>query len=191
MIDGRVHRPGRERQEPEIDSAPMADLDLSILKAIYVDEDEHMHGIMRMTLRALKIRQLRCLTSASEALELVSTWDPDVIFTEFTTRDLTGEAFIRQVRQGRREANRYIPIVVVTASTQADQVKLARDCGANSVIAKPVSSCMLQDRLIAIYEKPRTFVMARSYVGPDRRRRIRGFSGQEKRKPPSERRIKS
>ena len=58
---------------------------------------------------------------------------------------------------------------MLTSHARAQNVERARDCGANLVLAKPISPKMIYDRLLWIAEDPRPFVLTRSYIGPDRR----------------------
>ena len=51
------------------------------------------------------------------------------------------------------------------------RVLAARDAGASEILAKPLTIKGLLDRLIAAVDRPRPFVRATTYAGPDRRRR--------------------
>jgi len=57
----------------------------------------------------------------------------------------------------------------------------ARDAGVKEVLAKPLKAKLVLDRLFEIIERPRSFVVAPAYVGPDRRRRDAGFDGADRR----------
>jgi len=54
-------------------------------------------------------------------------------------------------------------------------VRQARDAGVNEFIAKPVTSRNLFLRIAAVVERPRPFVRASTYFGPDRRRQNDAF----------------
>jgi FixJ family two-component response regulator len=58
----------------------------------------------------------------------------------------------------------------------------ARDAGATEFLAKPVSVGSLYDRLVWMIENPRVFIKASEFVGPDRRRAMRGYEGMDRRK---------
>ena len=88
-----------------------------------------------------------------------------------------GFEFIRWLRRSGPENNRTVPVLVVTGATAADEVAKARDCGANFVVAKPVTPLVLLQRIIWLGRDTRMFVEAESYVGPDRRFRFLGPPG--------------
>ena len=70
-----------------------------------------------------------------------------------------------------------MPILVITADTRTSTVKAARDCGANMVVAKPMSPASLYERLSWVAFHPRSFVETATYFGPDRRFKIEGLPG--------------
>jgi DNA-binding response OmpR family regulator len=50
---------------------------------------------------------------------------------------------------------------------------MARDVGVTEFLVKPITTQNLCARLAEIVERPRPFVRAESYFGPDRRRKAR------------------
>jgi hypothetical protein len=70
----------------------------------------------------------------------------------------------------------------MSGETRESLVKIARDAGANMVLAKPVSASSLYDRLAWIAFTPRQFVDTPSYYGPDRRFKNEPYSGVGRRK---------
>jgi len=85
-----------------------------------------------------------------------------------------GAQLIQRLRHDPESQHRYIPMIVLTGHTQKKHVEICRDCGANIVIAKPVSPRTLYDRLAWIANNHRAFVQAPTYCGPDRRFRELG-----------------
>jgi DNA-binding response OmpR family regulator len=78
--------------------------------------------------------------------------------------------FIRGVRLGaEREPHRFIPVILMSAHTASDKIALARDCGINFVLAKPVSPKVVMDRMLWVAKGGRQFVVTPTYAGPDRR----------------------
>lgn len=71
--------------------------------------------------------------------------------------------------------------MLVTALSARQDIFKARDSGVNEIVVKPIAPRILLDRLVAIIERPRPFVQAGPFFGPDRRRRTTNFDGQEKR----------
>jgi two-component system chemotaxis response regulator CheY len=51
-----------------------------------------------------------------------------------------------------------------------ENIREARDAGITEFVAKPFTIKQICDRIVAIVEKPRDFVLAPQFKGPDRRR---------------------
>jgi two-component system chemotaxis response regulator CheY len=60
-------------------------------------------------------------------------------------------------------------------------VLAARDAGANEFMAKPFSVKGVAKRLEEVIRRPRPFIRSSVYFGPDRRRKIEEFTGEERR----------
>ena len=60
-------------------------------------------------------------------------------------------------------------VILLAGHTLQSNVMRGRDCGANFVIAKPITPKILYDRVVWLAKDARAFVESPSYVGPDRR----------------------
>ena len=85
------------------------------------------------------------------------------------------------IRNSPDSPNRQLPIIMLTASSEQDFVLAARDRGVTEFLAKPFTVQKFYDRLVAVIARPRSFVDAESYFGPDRRRRQVDFGGPDRR----------
>jgi hypothetical protein len=66
---------------------------------------------------------------------------------------------------------------VIQGHTPVDQIHKARDCGANFVVAKPITPRLLLERVLWIAQESRPFIELDGYVGPDRRFQNNGPPG--------------
>jgi len=80
-----------------------------------------------------------------------------------------GAEFVRRVRFGEYDVDACVPIIMVSAETGYTSITKARDAGITEFLAKPVSAKFVYDRLAAVICRPRPFVRADSYFGPERR----------------------
>lgn len=155
--------------------------DFSALKVLVVDDNAHMHQIMRSILGAMRIKDVRCVADVEQAFDELGSWGPDIVIVDVMIGDQDGLDFVEQVRGGERGANPYIPVLVLTGHTERRQITRARDVGVHEVLAKPVSIENLYRRLAAMVVQPRPFVRAKGYFGPCRRRQEKSFQGPERR----------
>ncbi len=78
---------------------------------------------------------------------------------------------------------RQAPIIVLSAEATAAAIKAARDAGAHEFLCKPFTAGALFKRVENVILKPRPWIEAKMYVGPDRRRFNSGeFEGDKKRR---------
>ncbi|MFZ1989972.1 MAG: response regulator, partial [Alphaproteobacteria bacterium] len=83
--------------------------------------------------------------------------------------DMPGFDLVSWIRRCESKEIRTMPILMLTGYTQKQAIALARDCGANSVLKKPVSPHVLFDRIAWVARNERQFVETANYIGPDRR----------------------
>ncbi len=106
---------------------------------------------------------------AEKAMILAGEVDPQLVFVEATAPDLDGMTFTRTFRRSDL-ACREAPIIMVFTEVKAAQLLAARDSGVHEFLRRPVSLGDLERRLEAVSGRPRDWIEAVNYVGPDRRR---------------------
>lgn len=99
----------------------------------------------------------------------------DLIIVDSSLGQDEGFHLIRELRVSGPEVNRTAPVVAITGFTPRSLVLLARDCGANFVVVKPLSAAIILERIIWLGRHDRLFVECPSYTGPDRRFRNAGI----------------
>jgi len=144
------------------------------LTIVLVDDNPQALDILAQVFAGFGVRNaIRCL-SAAEAMTHFAAGPVDLLITDAQMPELDGYDFTRWVRRESGETNRFLPIVIVTAHTRRGDVLRARDCGANYIIAKPITPKTVLDRIMWISREDRVAIEADSYVGPDRRFRRQG-----------------
>ena len=141
------------------------------LKALVVEDNQHMRALLRSLLNALGITAVLEAANGEDAFELLRDKQPDLILSDLSMKPMDGIAFAREVRMSKTSPNPYIPIIMVTGHTERHRIEAARDAGVTEVLAKPITASNLFQRIGEIVERPRPFVKAKDYFGPDRRRK--------------------
>ncbi|WP_156390661.1 response regulator transcription factor [Caulobacter sp. Root487D2Y] len=113
---------------------------------------------------------------------MARTIDPMLFFVEHASSGCDGLALARKIRRSDL-ACRENPIIMCTAEATAEAIFGARDAGIHEFMRKPFTIKDLERRLEAVTLKPRDWVEAVQYVGPDRRRfNSAEYNGPRKRK---------
>jgi two-component system chemotaxis response regulator CheY len=162
--------------------------DFSNLSAYVIDANNFSRQILRGLIGAIGVPHaaIKEMADAEAALVEIQHFPPDFILCDINLPGMSGIDFIRAVRRLEDEATRYTPIIVCTAYTEQWRVVEYRDAGAHEVLHKPISVQTLYLRLASVIESPRSFIYTPDFSGPDRRRRLEGPGGDERRssKPP-------
>jgi DNA-binding response OmpR family regulator len=151
------------------------------LQLLLVDDNEYMRGVLKTVLRAIGVKDIVAVDSGEAALETLRRQSCDIALIDWMMQPMAGPDLVRYLRNSELSPNPYLPIIMVTAHTEIRHITEARDIGITEFLAKPVTAKGLLERIVAIIEKPRPFIRAKEYFGPDRRRQRKEFRGSERR----------
>lgn len=126
-------------------------------------------AVLKQIFSAFGVRKPVCCATQEEALEVVQTEEVNLMVVSDSLGDGEGYDFVRQLRRFNSDLNAFTPVIIVSGHTKRKLVAQARDCGANFVIAKPVSPQTLMERIMWVAREARPFVDTGKYLGPDRR----------------------
>jgi len=137
-------------------------------KVLIVDPNPASARLLTELLRNIGNATVAVADSNARGLVLARQMDPRVIFVELSGDKTDGVAFTRELRRSHLHA-RKAPVIVVTSTATAAGIMAARDAGVHEFLRKPYVSKDLMRRLDAVL-RPRDWIEAVAYVGPDRRR---------------------
>ncbi|KAF0182617.1 MAG: response regulator [Hyphomonadaceae bacterium] len=153
---------------------PNRKVNLENVTVLVMDGSSHGLEILSQILAGFGVRTLLRASSLEEARRFTEKAPIDLIVADPDVPGEDGYDFLRDLRRSKRQPNCYVPIVLVTGHTRDSNIKRARDIGANMIVAKPVSSKVLFERILWVAADPRPFVELDHYVGPDRRFKFTG-----------------
>jgi CheY-like chemotaxis protein len=164
-----------------VDPKIMSKLVPQVRRVLVVDPNPAASRLLADLMRGAGAREVLFEGDERQALELADVSNPTIIFVERSGPKLDGETFTRRLRRSEFACRR-APVIIVTADATANTIKGARDVGVHEFLRKPFTAGDLMKRLEAVTLKPRDWIEAVQYVGPDRRRfNSAEFSGQHKR----------
>lgn len=148
-------------------------IDLRQATVLCADEMSPGLEILGQILMGFGVQHIVRAQSADDFRRMLNTQTFDLILVDAGLGG-NGYELVQWLRRSDLEGNRFAPSVVLSGHTPRSQVEMARDCGANFVVIKPVSPTTLLERVMWIGRTARMFVEAGGYVGPDRRFRNQG-----------------
>jgi CheY-like chemotaxis protein len=145
--------------------------ELKKLRILIVDPNVFMRGVVADSLRRLQVTHIGAAASAVEAFAVGRTFKPDIVIVDWDAGRMTGLEFTREIRRNTTGLPREIPIILLAAVIDHDQLMAARQAGINEFLLKPVSAQGVLSRIEEVVLRPRKFIDSRNYVGPCRRRK--------------------
>jgi CheY-like chemotaxis protein len=104
-------------------------------RILYVDDEDDIREVAVFALELDPQLEVRSARSGMEALEVITSWRPDLILLDVMMPGMDGPEMLARMRAGPEPAD--LPVVFITARTQAHEVERFLALGAAGVIAKP------------------------------------------------------
>ena len=152
------------------------------LSILVVDDNKPMRELIASMFAIFGCDNIVEAANGEEAFDLFCKHKYDIIVTDWRMGPIDGLELLELVRTDPASPNPFVPVLMVTGYSELKRVLAARDTGTTEFLAKPFSAYTLYKRVVEIIEKPRQFVRADTFFGPDRRRiPSHGYKGPFKR----------
>ncbi len=117
------------------------------IRILYVDDEDDIREVATMALELDSDFAVRTCASGAEALLVATEWRPDIILLDVMMPHMDGPTTLSRLREDPATAD--IPVVFITARTQANEVDQFLALGACGVLAKPFDPMTLGDAVRA------------------------------------------
>jgi CheY-like chemotaxis protein len=119
------------------------------LRVLIVDDDRESCEVMLEALRGYGA-SLRATMSASDAVDALSEFKPDLVLSDIAMPGRDGYAVLSEVRTLERTLGRHVPVAAVTAYAHAEDRERAIAAGFDEYLAKPVDPAALAFAVAAL-----------------------------------------
>jgi DNA-binding NarL/FixJ family response regulator len=109
----------------------------SKLRVLIVEKDEAVAAAIRATLRSVQTWMMRDAGSAAGALEVLGQFPADLALINTELKDTDGLKLARAIRHGIGDAPSDLPIILMSATPDADFPRRAMEAGVEMVTAVP------------------------------------------------------
>ncbi|TMJ13715.1 MAG: response regulator [Alphaproteobacteria bacterium] len=110
-------------------------------RILYVDDEADIREVAAMSLELDPELEVRTCASGAEALAEAASWHPNLILLDVMMPNMDGPTTLARLRD--EPATAHVPVVFITARTQAQEVGGFIALGARGVIAKPFDPMVL------------------------------------------------
>ena len=118
---------------------------------LLVDDEPDLVQVVSMRLKAAGY-EVSIAYDGQEALDQVRKSRPDLMILDLMLPKLDGYKVCRLLKFDER--TRSIPVLIFTARTQAEDVSLATECGADAYLTKPFEAKVLLDKIQQLLAAP-------------------------------------
>jgi len=139
---------------------------LAAAKILVVDDEHNMRKVVRTMLASMGVQDVLEARNGQIGLDLIRRMSPDAVILDWKMPGIDGPTFVRLVRTPGEFPYPDVPIIMLTGHGDRSHVVEAVKIGVDEFLRKPVSAKALQDRLLAVLNKPREVVQSGSYYGP-------------------------
>lgn len=159
--------------------------DLERVSILAIEGMAAMIGPLSSILRSFRFHDVQVLGNSEEAWSRLLNEPkqrPDILVIDWNAHPIAGQAFVHHMRRAEPAALAEIPVIALIAQADRPTVLAARDCGVNAVLLRPFSAAQLMEKVIWTLGQEPSFVRAKNYIGPDRRRfRTEEYLGEKRR----------
>ena len=150
--------------------------DFANKRILLVDDHSHIRAILTSILNGLGMFDLSTADRADRALQRLEAEHVDIVITDFRMPGMSGITLAQRIRAEARARvprfNAAMPIIMITSFGTKKCLVAARDAGIDEFLAKPFTTTGLAERLDAVLNMQREFIVSDSYLGPCRRRKV-------------------
>lgn len=141
------------------------------ISVLVVEDNLPMLDITKSLLQAFGVGTILGAQNGEAGFETYCQSNPDLIIADWMMKPMDGISLTRKIRNDPHSPNPYVPIILMTGFSERRRVFQARDAGVTEFLVKPFNARDLYKRIVQVIERPRQFVRADDFFGPDRRRK--------------------
>ena len=120
------------------------------MNILIVDGFSTMRRIIRNLLRDLGFNNIHEADDGNTALPMLKNGDIDFLVTDWNMPGMTGIDLLKAVRADGKLAA--LPVLMVTAESNREQIIAAAQAGVNGYIVKPFAAVTLKEKIDKIFE---------------------------------------
>ncbi len=146
--------------------------DFSDVNVLIVEDSQPMTQITCALLKGFGVKKMSVATNTDSAFERFCDERHDLILIDWLLKPMDGIKLTQKIRKDKASPNPFVPIILMTGFSEKQRVIDARDTGVTEFLVKPFTANDLYKRIDHVIMKPRQFVKAPDFFGPDRRRKF-------------------
>jgi two-component system chemotaxis response regulator CheY len=122
------------------------------LRVMVVDDNEQARNLLIMVFERIGVKKIFAADDGLQAQNYLASMNGsvDLIICDWNMPLMSGIDLLRQIRWGYPD----IHFIMVTANSDLQNARAAKDNGATDFIAKPVTAKAVEERVRRLFEQP-------------------------------------
>lgn len=141
------------------------------ISVLVVEDNQPMLEVAKSLLTAFGVGHVIGAQNGEIGYKRFCEYNPDMVIADWMMKPTDGISLTRMIRNDPASPNPYVPVILMTGFSEKRRVFEARDAGVTEFLVKPFNARDLYKRIVQVIERPRQFVRADDFFGPDRRRK--------------------
>ncbi len=121
------------------------------MKILVVDDFSTMRRIVKNILKQIGFENMDEAEDGAEAFNKLQTGNFDFLITDWNMPNVTGLDLLKKVRSDPKLKG--LPVLMVTAEAEKEQVITAVKAGVNNYVVKPFTADALKEKIEKIFQK--------------------------------------
>jgi len=126
----------------------MSAADLGALKVLVIDDQEFVRTIVKKMLEQVGVGNVVEAHDGNSGLDVVERELPDLVICDVQMRPVDGFGFVKSLRA--LPHGRDLPVIMLTAHTDATTIARAKELSVEAFLAKPVLPPALKDKILRV-----------------------------------------
>ena len=134
------------------DAAALRQL-LKIQSILFVEDDISVRNLVRELLSDIGVGDIRMANSGQEALEVMRTFTPTILISDWHMQPVDGLSLLRQIRSGATPLKSQTPVVFLTSENNAEKIHTVIRNGVDHVLVKPFNRAVVMRAIARVAQQ--------------------------------------
>lgn len=121
------------------------------ITCLVVDDDKFSRTFVKTALYQIGIKNTKEAATMAEAIEVLRNYKINVVLMDQQLPEQSGLELARQIKEGKIDGNKDLPVIMVTIDTKENTVLEAKEIGIHEYLVKPISPLALKKRICTAF----------------------------------------
>lgn len=143
------------------------------IRVVLAEPDARLRKDIQKTLNKAGFQDVQDVANLSSMVPLIEAGDVDLLIGDTKLPEGDLKDVVHRLRHGELGDNPFVVVVTLVSDPTPDLIKDVINSGADVVLVKPFDLDDLLERVLALAQGRKRFVVTTDYIGPDRRAKPR------------------